>query len=353
MLKKFGADLRRIREKHNITLHDIANKTRIHVTLLEKMEQGDFSFYSSTYIRAFLKQYAKCVGMKPDEILFNYEMAKSGRYSAMEEDSVSEQSESSSKTEHEEQSPEEKDKYTEKHSGNKLDDIFEVPGIKRHTITSNLSESAGEEVTEQQLEKRPFSKSKRVKIEGLKGDFDGKYYEDKGFKMPTGLLRNLGIGILILALLYGVYLLVDVVFLNKKGSKTEIIRQNFDDVVKETERKVLGKRSDQEIQDSIVKANAKADSLRRTQEDSLSLKIVGIRKGYLVLFVDTLTEKARYRENFDAEYTGEWKAKNSFTISTNNTESFTAYLNGKALKFDDKKIKLLKINKTGIVKKEK
>jgi len=70
MLKKFGADLKKIREKRGITLHDIANKTRIHITLLEKMEHGDFSFYSSTYIRAFLKQYSKITGLNPDEVLF-------------------------------------------------------------------------------------------------------------------------------------------------------------------------------------------------------------------------------------------------------------------------------------------
>lgn len=355
MLKKFGADLKKIREKRGITLHDIANKTRIHVTLLEKMEHGDFSFYSSTYIRAFLKQYSKITGLNPDEVLFNYEMARSGKYSGMQEASDDEEIKTRDlipeppKTKPETELSD-KSKFDDK---SKLDDIFEVPPVKRHTITSNLTEPDKNEFEESYPEKKAFSKSKRIKIEGDRGEFNGKYYEDKGFKLPVAFLKNLGIVLLILALLFGIYLLVDVVFLSGKGTKTEIIRQNFDDIVKETEKKVLGKRTEEEIQDSIRKANIIADSLRKVREDSLSLKIEALQNGSLTVFVDTLTEKTMYRENFSKDEKGEWKAKNYFLISSNNTESFTAFLNGKPLKFDDRRIKLLKITRQGIVKKEK
>lgn len=349
MLKKFGADLKKIREKRGITLHDIANKTRIHVTLLEKMEHGDFSFYSSTYIRAFLKQYSKITGLNPDEVLFNYEMARSGKYSGMQEASDDEEI----KTKEVNPEPHKAEPVPETSDKSKLDDIFEVPPVKRHTITSNLSEPDKNESEESYPEKKAFSKSKRIKIEGDRGEFNGKYYEDKGFKMPVAFLKNLGIVLLILALLFGIYLLVDVVFLSGKGTKTEIIRQNFDDIVKETEKKVLGKRTEEEIQDSIRKANIIADSLRKVREDSLSLRIEALQNGSLTVFVDTLTEKTMYRENFSKDEKGEWKAKNYFLISSNNTESFTAFLNGKPLKFDDRRIKLLKITRQGIVKKEK
>ncbi len=349
MLKKFGADLRKVREKHNITLHDIANKTRIHITLLEKMENGDFSFYSSTYIRAFLKQYSKCIGLNPEEILFNYEMARSGKYSGIPE--LTETPKVEEKIEEEIKKEEKSETVIEPADKSKLDEIFEVPEMKRHTITSNLSEPGKDD--ELQPEKKAFSKSKRIKIEGDRGEFDGKYYEDKGFRMPTGLLKNLGIAVLIIALLYGVYLLVDVVFLSGKGSKTEIIRQNFDDIVKETEKKVLGKRTEEEIQDSIRKANNAADSVKRAMNDSLSLRIDGLKSGSVIVFIDTLTEKSRIRQSFAKDEKALWKAKNYFLISSGNTEAFTAYLNGKEIKFDDKKIRLVKINRQGIVKKEK
>jgi len=349
MLKKFGADLKKIREKRGITLHDIANKTRIHITLLEKMEHGDFSFYSSTYIRAFLKQYSKITGLNPDEVLFNYEMARSGKYSGMQDAS----DEDEIKTKDVNPEPPKTKPEIESADKSKLDDIFEVPPVKRHTITSNLTEPDKSESEESYPEKKAFSKSKRIKIEGDRGEFNGKYYEDRGFKMPVAFLKNLGIVLLILALLFGIYLLVDVVFLSGKGTKTEIIRQNFDDIVKETEKKVLGKRTEEEIQDSIRKANVIADSLRKVREDSLSLRIEALQNGSLTVFVDTLTEKTMYREKFSKDEKGEWKAKNYFIISSNNTESFTAFLNGKPLKFDDRRIKLLKITKQGIVKKEK
>ncbi len=349
MLKKFGADLKKIREKRGITLHDIANKTRIHITLLEKMENGDFSFYSSTYIRAFLKQYSRIAGLNPDEILFNYEMARSGKYAGMTEASESDEI----KTADVKPEPRKAEPEPEISDKSKLDDIFEVPTVKRHTITSNLTEPDKNESDDSYPEKKAFSKSKRIKIEGDRGEFNGKYYEDRGFKMPVSFLKNLGIVLLILALLFGIYLLVDVVFLSGKGSKTEIIRQNFDDIVKETEKKVLGKRTEEEIQDSIRKANIIADSLRKVREDSLSLRIEALYKGSLTVFVDTLTEKTMYRENFNKDEKGEWKAKNYFLISSNNTESFTAFLNGKPLKFDEKRIRLLKISRQGIVKNEK
>ncbi|MCI0472015.1 MAG: helix-turn-helix domain-containing protein, partial [Ignavibacteria bacterium] len=82
MLKKFGADLRRIRENKRISLRDIANKTRLHISHFDKMENGDFRFFDSTYIRAILRQYAKAVGIDPENILFNYELAKNGKYNS-------------------------------------------------------------------------------------------------------------------------------------------------------------------------------------------------------------------------------------------------------------------------------
>lgn len=365
MLKKFGQDLQKIRESKKITIADISGKTKIHKTILEKMENGDFSFFSATHIRAFLKQYAKAVGLNSDDILFNYEMAKNGKYSSMIEDIIEKEKEAKdveSKINYVEEPELPNDieikkedlqiNKTESDKKETLNDIFEIP-----TTENNISEKkeikqdlSGNDDKMDAIERKPFSKSKRIKLESEKGEFTGKYTEDKGFHIPSNLLKNAGIFLLIIVLLFGVYLLIDVVFLQKHGSKTEIIKQNFDDVVKETEKKVLGKRSEEEIKDSLNKALLKADSLRRIQNDSITLKIVGINSGSLTVVTDTLTEGNKYTESFEKGAKGEWKAKNKFYLTSKNTESFVVFLNDKKLEISDKKVNKLKITKQGITK---
>ena len=352
MLKKFGEDLIKIRESKKITIYDISAKTRVHKSILEKMESGDFSFFTTTHIRAFLKQYAKVVGIDGDELLFNYEMAKNGRYTSMikdiEEKERAEELEAQKLKYVEEPAAPEEIVFDKNVKTAPRDDIFEIPKKdgKQNTPVNT------EEVQEQrdQSERRKFSKTKRIKMKNDNADSDGKYNEESGFRISASFFKNAGIILLIVALLAGVYFLIDVIFLHKQSSKNEIIRQNFDDVVKETEKKILGKRSDEEIQDSVNKAVVRADSLKRMDSDSISLKIVGLGKGSLTVVIDTLLEDNKYKEYFKEGEKGEWKAKNLFYISSDNTESFDVFLNGRKLKIDDKKVRRLKVSKHGIVK---
>lgn len=356
MLKKFGEDLIKIRESKKITINDISAKTRVHKSILEKMEGGDFSFFTTTHIRAFLKQYAKVVGIDGDELLFNYEMAKNGRYTSMikdleEKEKAQELEAQKVKYVEEPAAPEEivldKNLKTEN-----LDDIFEIPKKETKPLIAKEEPINAETVQMpyDQSERRKFSRSKRIKIKNDNADSEGKFNEDSGFRIPASFFKNAGIFLLIVALLAGVYFLIDVIFLQKHSAKNEIIRQNFDDVVKETEKKILGKRSDEEIQDSINKAVVKADSLKRIETDSISLKIVGLSRGSLTVVTDTLIENNRFKEYFKEGDKGEWKAKNLFYISSDNTESFEVYLNGRKIKIDDKKVRRLKVSKHGIVK---
>ena len=244
MLKKFGQDLQKIRESKRITIADISGRTKIHKTILEKMEGGDFSFFSGTHIRAFLKQYAKAVGVSSEDVLFNYEMAKNGKYSSM----INDVEEKENKAKEEEaklnyvKEPELPTEILipkeEASSKNTINDIFEIPTSEKNTPQTNKStKETKHEENGEPPERRPFSKSKRIKLEPEDGEFNGNYAEEKGFRISSNFFKNTGIFILILALLFGVYLLIDVVFLQKHNSKTEIIKQNFDDVVKETEEK--------------------------------------------------------------------------------------------------------------------
>jgi hypothetical protein len=128
----------------------------------------------------------------------------------------------------------------------------------------------------------------------------------------------------------------------------EIVRQSFDDVVKESEWKLLGKRSKEEIEDSIRKTREYEVSLLEETGDTLTLKIISLKKGALTVITDSLkTEKAEYSKN----ELGIWKARKFFVISSNNTTSFNAILNGDTLEFTDRRVDGVMITKDGLVKK--
>ena len=79
MLNKFAKELKEAREKSGISLQQIAVKTRIDLKFLEAIERGDFHFLPELYVKAFLKQYAKVIGLDEDEIAEKYVAAKEGK----------------------------------------------------------------------------------------------------------------------------------------------------------------------------------------------------------------------------------------------------------------------------------
>ena len=79
MLDKFAEELRQAREKNEITLQQMAAKTRIDIKFLEAIDNGTFSFLPNIYVRAFIKQYAKTVCLDEEETIKNYESAKAGK----------------------------------------------------------------------------------------------------------------------------------------------------------------------------------------------------------------------------------------------------------------------------------
>ena len=84
MLKKFTDELKEQREKAGITLQNVAAKTRIDIKFLEALEDGNFNFLPDIYVKAFIKQYAKVVGLDEEETLQNYLLAKEGKEEAVE-----------------------------------------------------------------------------------------------------------------------------------------------------------------------------------------------------------------------------------------------------------------------------
>jgi len=85
----FGTKLRQARERKGITLRDLANRTKISVAVLESLERTDIAkLPGGIFSRAFVKSYAKEVGLDPDVLvedfigLFPHDAATAGQQHA-------------------------------------------------------------------------------------------------------------------------------------------------------------------------------------------------------------------------------------------------------------------------------
>ena len=78
MLTKFAQELKDAREKADITLQNLSARSRLDIKFLQSMEKGDFSFLPELYVKAFIKDYAKFVGLDINETIKKYEAAKKG-----------------------------------------------------------------------------------------------------------------------------------------------------------------------------------------------------------------------------------------------------------------------------------
>jgi cytoskeletal protein RodZ len=69
----FGPRLRRERERRGITLDVIVTCTNVNIELWQGFESGDLSRWpSGLYARAFVRDYAKAVGLDPDEVVDDF-----------------------------------------------------------------------------------------------------------------------------------------------------------------------------------------------------------------------------------------------------------------------------------------
>jgi len=68
-----GSILQKEREEKKVSLESVAQKTRIQMTFLQAIEEDAFQLIpSETYVRGFLRSYAKFIHLNPDEILDLY-----------------------------------------------------------------------------------------------------------------------------------------------------------------------------------------------------------------------------------------------------------------------------------------
>lgn len=79
MFSKLAEELKLAREKSQITPEFIAQKIKIDLKFLHLMEKGDYSFLPEIYIKAFIKEYARIVGLDENQTMKKYELAKEGK----------------------------------------------------------------------------------------------------------------------------------------------------------------------------------------------------------------------------------------------------------------------------------
>ena len=76
----FGSVLREARERRNISLADIARQTKVSVSSLQLLEQGRLSdLPHETFVRGFIRSYARSVGVSHVESLTLFDEAVAAR----------------------------------------------------------------------------------------------------------------------------------------------------------------------------------------------------------------------------------------------------------------------------------
>jgi cytoskeletal protein RodZ len=79
MFDKLAEELKKARESLQLSPEQVASKIRMDLKFLLQMEKGNFSFLPDVYLKAFIKEYAKVVGLDDLLILKKYELAKEGK----------------------------------------------------------------------------------------------------------------------------------------------------------------------------------------------------------------------------------------------------------------------------------
>lgn len=71
-MKEYGSYLRRAREAAGLSLEDLHERTRISFKNLRLIESGDFPSVPQTYVRAFVREYARIVGLDEEDTITAY-----------------------------------------------------------------------------------------------------------------------------------------------------------------------------------------------------------------------------------------------------------------------------------------
>jgi len=304
MLKEFGQDLKKLRELKGISIAEISSESRINTKFLQLLENGNFDFQPETYIRSFIKAYARALNENENQILNDYDKAKAGFYARR------------------------------KFADESAKDISAPDAKLRISVLDQpmkKEEDSDEPVYSKSLEndKPDYMKSKPVE------------YNDTPEYSNKSITQKILLGVLVVAMGVGIYFLID--YLNSNGEKKSDVKpKSFNEISSEYENKISNK--------TIDSARIK-DSLKTLAElDSMTLTIKAIKDIKVKLYIDD--DEEAYNENLSAKDSIVFKAKEKFRFSANTSQNVDLYLNGKYLKKANltpgSSIKNLIITKEGI-----
>ena len=78
MFDKISEELKQARENASLTIQQVASKTRIDIKFIENIENGNFSFMPELYIKAFIRDFSKTVGLDENIMMKKFDAAKKG-----------------------------------------------------------------------------------------------------------------------------------------------------------------------------------------------------------------------------------------------------------------------------------
>ncbi len=300
-LKDFGEDLKKLRDSKGISLAEISAETRINPKFLNLLESGIFDFQPETYIRSFVKEYARAIGESESHLLNDYDKAKAGFYAKRTETKT----DSSDKDGEPEIVPQKREVPPE-HETVFRSQITEEDRVKPSSHYVFFKE-------ENDLEKKTFS---------------GRSWTQK-----------ILLGILILFVAAGVYYLINYLNDSKEKTRTDVKPKSFNEISDDYENKINGKKN----QDSLNKETSSV------KDDSLKLTVKALKDIRIKVYVD---ENKIIEDEISGKDSLVIKAKDQFRFSATGNSSVELFLNGKYLKkptsMTGMSIKNLVIKKDGI-----
>jgi cytoskeletal protein RodZ len=297
MLKEFGQDLKKLRELKGVSIAEISAESRINIKFLTNLEAGNFDFQPETYIRSFIKAYARALDENENQLLSEYDKAKAGFYTRR------------------------------KFGSDESTDSFRP----EEKISISVTEHPG------QTGEQP------VYSQGIKEDkpdyFKAKEAEPDPEFSNRSVTQKILLGILILAVLAGIYFLYDYLT-GSEQKKTDVKPKSFNEISSEYENRISGKKD----------SAGQTDSTMVVSPDSLRLVVKVQKETTIKVYID---ENRVLDENISAKDSLVIMAKDQFRFSANSNQSVELYLNGKYLRkpasLSSSSIKNLIIKKDGIV----